>query len=182
MLQKTMEEGGRTSMSHLTCAMSTMLFSVVNENITQIVRDIRSSLAGRGDGGPSLREVFVWVDCGVCPMTCTVALSSDWREWRRVDARSSLPMSLQRIFEYNRAHRPAVAEQRKQLLDDEYKALQGNAADGGERRIVIAAGSFSEARAASLPKMTFPMTFATRSLAGASLVDAVEEHLRGMAL
>ena len=182
MLQKTMEEGGRTSMSHLTCAMSTMLFSVVNENITQIVRDIRSSLAGRGDGGPSLREVFVWVDCGVCPMACTVALSSDWREWRRVDARSSLPVSLQRIFEYNREHRPGVAEQRRSLLDEEYRMLHADAAGGREEgRIVIAAGAFSQAR----KRPQIAMTFATRSLARASTAstrDAVEEHLRGMAL
>ena len=75
-----MEKGGRTSSSHFKNAIVTMLFSVVNENITQILRDIRSRLADRGNGKPSLRDVFVWVDLGVCPMTCTVALSSDWRE------------------------------------------------------------------------------------------------------
>ena len=173
MLQKTMEEGGRTSMSHLTCAMSTMLFSVVNENITQIVRDIRSSLAGRGDGGPSLREVFVWVDCGVCPMACTVALSSDWREWRRVDARSSLPMSLQRIFHFDREHRPRDAAQRKHQLDEEYKLRDG------DRSIVVAAGSFSEVRGAPL----FAMVLGARSFADmTSLFDEVDELLRGVAL
>ena len=154
-----MEKGGRTSSSHFKNAIVTMLFSVVNENITQILRDIRSRLADRGNGKPSLRDVFVWVDLGVCPMTCTVALSSDWREWRRVDARSSLPMSLQCIFEFNREQRPGVAEQRTRALDEEYKALQGEAG-GAERRIVIGAGSFSQVRRA--PQI--PMVLASRKV------------------
>ena len=47
----TVEAGGQTPMSHFTSAMSDMLFSVVNENITQIVHDVRSRLGAAGTGG-----------------------------------------------------------------------------------------------------------------------------------